>query len=108
MRVRAALLLICCASAAAHAEPVGDGSSFELPPAYFDELPFPRPYEFLPAAIFAGTLVGYWDKGEWRNDFFEHGMVLALTLGLLSELTMAFSRDLYDPLLTLAHVGRLE
>ena len=82
-------------------------ASFELPPAYFVGLPFPRPYEFLPAAIFAGTLAGYWTKGEWRSDFFEHGMVLALLLGLSSELMMAFSRELFDPLFTLAHSGRL-
>ena len=82
-------------------------ASAELPPAYFTELPFPRPYEFLPAAILAVTLAGYWTKAEWRRDFFEHGMVLALLFGVLSELAMAFSRELFDPLFTLAHAGRL-
>ena len=82
-------------------------ASFPLPPSYFHDLPFPRPYEFLAAVMFAAAFVGYWRKGEWRLDVFEHGMVLALVLALLSETAMAFSRELFDPLFTLAHAGRL-
>ena len=46
-------------------------ASFPLPPSYFADLPFPRPYEFVAASVFAAALWGYWKKREWRNDFFK-------------------------------------
>ena len=52
-----------------------------LPRAYFPELFFHRPEEFVPAIFFLWALAGYLHKGRWKNDAFEHWLVLSLIVG---------------------------
>ena len=54
-----------------------------LPLAYYPELVFHRPEEFLPALFFLAALVGYLRKGDWQHDIFEHWLVLSLIVGFV-------------------------
>lgn len=76
-----------------------------LPRAYYPEIIFHRPEEFLPAIFFALALVGYLHKGEWRHDAFEHWLVLSLIVGLVSQAGfMSFSGQLFDLEFDVAHL----
>ena len=76
-----------------------------LPPAYYPEIIFHRPEEFLPALFFAMALVGYLRKGEWRHDIFEHWLVLSLIIGCASQAGfMSFSGQLFDMEFDAAHL----
>ena len=76
-----------------------------LPRAYYPELPFPRPEEFLPALFFLLALVGYLRKGDWRTDIFEHWLVLSLIIGFLSQaMFMSTSGQVFDAGFDLAHL----
>lgn len=75
-----------------------------LPRAYYSELPFPRPEEFVAAFFFLLALVGYLKKGAWRRDTFEFWVVLSLLIGVISQaLYMSFSAELFDTLFMSAH-----
>ncbi len=75
------------------------------PRAYYDEIIFHRPEEFVPAALFLVALVGYLRKGAWRNDAFEHWLVLSLIVGFLSQAVyMSFSDRLFDLEFDAAHL----
>ena len=75
-----------------------------LPRAYFPELFFHRPEEFVPAAFFLLALVGYLRKGRWREDAFEHWVVLSLIVGFLSQaMFMSLSGKLFDGMFDAAH-----
>ena len=68
-----------------------------LPRAYYPEIWFHRPEEFIPALFFLMALVGYLRKGQWRHDAFEHWLVLSLIVGLVSQaLFMSYSGQLFD------------
>ena len=76
-----------------------------LPPAYEAGVIFPRPQEFVPAAFFAVALVGYWRKGQWRTDSFEHWLVLALIVSFMSQaMFMSTSARLFDEMFDTAHL----
>jgi methyl-accepting chemotaxis protein len=76
-----------------------------LPRAYYNELPFPRPEEFVPAFFFLWALIGYLRKGHWRSDQFEHWLVLSLIVGFLGQvLFMSFSGQLFDMMFDAAHL----
>ncbi len=76
-----------------------------LPRAYYPEIIFHRPEEFLPALFFAMALVGYLRKGEWQHDAFEHWLVLSLIIGLVSQAGfMSFSGQLFDMEFDAAHL----
>ena len=75
-----------------------------LPRAYFPELFFHRPEEFVPAAFFLLALVGYLRKGRWREDAFEHWVVLSLIVGFLGQaMFMSLSGQLFDGMFDAAH-----
>ena len=75
-----------------------------LPRAYYPELFFHRPEEFVPAVLFALALYGYLSKGTWKTDWFERCMTLSLIVGLFSQtLFMSRSSILFDPMFDLAH-----
>lgn len=76
-----------------------------LPRAYYPELFFHRPEEFVPALFFLLALVGYLRKGAWRDDPFEHWLVLALIVGLVGQAVfMSFSGQLFDFAFDAAHL----
>ncbi len=76
-----------------------------LPRAYYPELVFGRPEEFLAAAFFLLALIGYLRKGGWRTDLFEHWVVLSLIVGLMSQaMFMPFSFQLFDTMFDMAHL----
>jgi PAS domain S-box-containing protein len=68
-----------------------------LPRAYYPEIPFHRPEEFVPAVFFLLALIGYLRKGKWRRDAFEHWLVLSLIVGFVGQTVfMSFSGQLFD------------
>ncbi len=79
-----------------------------LGPAYFPNSMFGRPQEFFAAALFAGALVGYWSKQEWREDRLEYWIVNSLIVGLLCQtLFMSRSHALFDGMFDMAHVLKI-
>lgn len=76
-----------------------------LPRAYYPELIFSRPQEFIAAVFFAIALAGYLKKGDWRTNAFEHWCVVFLILGLFSQAAvMSRSYFLFDAMFDYAHV----
>ncbi|MBL6934790.1 MAG: PAS domain S-box protein [Alphaproteobacteria bacterium] len=75
-----------------------------LPRAYYPELFFHRPEEFVPALFFLLALVGYLRKGHWKHDLLEHWLVLSLIVGFLGQaMFMSFSGKLFDTMFDAAH-----
>ena len=78
---------------------------FPLPRAYYPELFFHRPEEFIPAAFFLFALIGYLRKGRWRDDPVEHWLVQALIVGFMGQAVfMSFSGQLFDVEFDAAHL----
>ncbi|MDM8558729.1 ATP-binding protein [Candidatus Parabeggiatoa sp. HSG14] len=75
-----------------------------LPRAYYPELFFHRPEEFIPAFFFLLTLVGYLKKGHWKTDDFEHWLILSIIVAFMSQtMFMSFSGYLFDTMFDAAH-----
>ncbi len=75
-----------------------------LPAAYYPEFVFHRPEEFAPALFFLLALIGYLRKGAWRDDPFEHWLVLSLVVGLVGQVVfMSHSGRLFDYEFDVAH-----
>jgi len=81
-------------------------ATFPLPRSYFPELLAPRPYDLLPALLFAAGAALYWRHGSWKDDIFAYGLLASMVLGAASELVMAFSNELYDVPFTIGHLAR--
>ena len=76
-----------------------------LPRAYYPEIIFHRPEEFVPALFFLLALVGYLRKGSWRTDDFEHWLVLSLIVGFMGQaIFMSYSGRLFDFEFDVAHL----
>ena len=76
-----------------------------LPPAYYHELLFGRPEEFNSALFFLLALTGYLQKGAWKDDSFEHWVVLSLVVGFMCQaMFMSFSHRLFDMMFDMAHL----
>jgi len=76
-----------------------------MPAAYYQQLPFPRPQEFLPALFFLLALIGYLRKGKWKTDVFEHWLVLSLIVGFMGQaMFMSFSGQVFDMMFDSAHL----
>ena len=76
-----------------------------MPAAYYQQLPFPRPQEFLPALFFLLALIGYLRKGKWKTDVFEHWLVLSLIVGFMGQaMFMSFSGRVFDMMFDAAHL----
>ncbi len=76
-----------------------------LPRAYYPELFFGRPEEFIAAFFFLLALVGYLKKGHWKRDAFEHWIVLSLIVGLMGQaMFMSLSFQLFDTMFDTAHL----
>jgi signal transduction histidine kinase len=67
-----------------------------------------RPLQFVPAALFLLALLGYLVKAHWRDNAFDHWLVLSLVLGLGADaLYMAFSERRFDASFDVAHALKL-
>ena len=76
-----------------------------LPIAYYPDITFHRPEEFGPAIFFLIALVGYLKKGHWRDDAFEHWLVLSLIVGFIGQAVfMSQSGQLFDYEFDIAHL----
>lgn len=76
-----------------------------LPTFSFESTVVHRPFELAPALFFFMALAGYLFKGDWRQDSFEHWLVLSLIVGLATQTVfMPFSDQLYDTEFNLAHL----
>ena len=76
-----------------------------LPRAYYPEFFIYRPEELVPALFFLLALLGYLRKGRWREDRFEHWLVLSLLVGFISQaLFMTTSEHLFDGYFDVAHL----
>ena len=70
--------------------------------------PIPRPAEFIPAAVFALTFVGFLRRGSWRRDPFEHWLLVSLLIATLAHAAfMAFSWQRYDARFDAAHLLKI-
>ena len=76
-----------------------------LPRAYYPEIFFHRPEEFVPALFFLLALIGYFRQGKWRKHIFEHWMMLTLIVSFLSQAVfMSHSGQLFDFEFDIAHL----
>jgi signal transduction histidine kinase/CheY-like chemotaxis protein len=57
-----------------------------LQPAYYANFIVHRPTELLPAVCFTLAAIGYFRKGSWRHDDFEHWVLLSLIVAAISHL----------------------
>ncbi len=78
---------------------------YPLPRAYYPELFFGRPEEFVPAAFFLLALGGYLKREHWKEDSFEDWVVISLIVGLMGQVMfMSFSVRLFDTMFDIAHM----
>ncbi len=76
-----------------------------MPRAYYPEIFFHRPEELVPALFFLLALIGYLKKGHWKEDGFEHWLVLSLIVGFMGQaMFMSFSGHLFDMMFDAAHL----
>jgi diguanylate cyclase (GGDEF)-like protein/PAS domain S-box-containing protein len=62
---------------------------------------------FLPSFFFLLSIAGYYRKGKWKSDSFEHWLILGMILGLMGELMLtSFARWSHDVNFTLAYILR--
>ena len=79
-----------------------------MPTAYHPALVFSRPQELVPALFFLLALIGYFRKGRWRTDSFEHWLMLSLVVGIMAQaMFMSHSTRLYDTMFNAAHVLKI-
>ena len=79
-----------------------------LPRAYYPELFFGRPEEFISAALFLLAAAGYVRKGDWRQDPFENMVVVALIVGFMGQAVfMSRSFVLFDAMFDMAHLLKI-
>ncbi len=79
-----------------------------LPRAYYPELFFHRPEEFLPAVFFLIALIRYLKKGDWKKSDFEHWLIITLVVSFISQtLYMSLSGTLFDINFDIAHILKI-
>ncbi len=80
-----------------------------LPNFYYDQAFFHRPIEFLPAFFYLLAALGYFTKGYWRSEAFEHWLMMSILVNFLSHaLFMPISQYLFDPMFMMAHLLKIE
>lgn len=68
----------------------------------------PRPWELVPAALFALAAAGYLRRGRWRFDAFEYWLIVGLLVACIGHGGfMARSVALYDPFYDAGHLLKL-
>jgi PAS domain S-box-containing protein len=77
---------------------------FPLPLAYYPDIIFHRPEEFVPAIFFLFALIGFYKKGAWQNNIFEKWLIYSLIVNFISQAVfMSFSGTLFDLEFDAAH-----
>ncbi|MDA0329939.1 MAG: PAS domain S-box protein [Gemmatimonadetes bacterium] len=67
-----------------------------------------RPAELVPALFFAVSFIGFYRKGSWRRDQFEHWMLVSLLISMLAHgAFMAFSQQRFDAMFAAAHMLKI-
>jgi PAS domain S-box-containing protein len=67
-----------------------------------------RPAEFAPATFFLLAFIGFYRKGSWRRDQFEHWMLVSLLIGFLAHAAfMSFSTQRWDAMFDAAHLLKI-
>ncbi|MGD8321877.1 MAG: response regulator, partial [Gemmatimonadota bacterium] len=76
--------------------------------AHFITFGVQRPAEFLPGIFFFLAFVGYWVKGAWRRDAFEHWLMVSLLIAsALHILYMSQSAVRFDGMFDAAHLLKI-
>jgi len=64
-----------------------------------------RPAEYVPGLFFLLSFVGYFVKGAWRRDAFEHWLLISLLIATMAHVAyMAFSQTRFDGMFDAAHL----
>ena len=67
-----------------------------------------RPAELLPALLFLLAFIGFYRKGSWRSDDFEHWMLVSLLLSTVAHgAFMAFSSARFDAMFDAGHLLKI-
>ncbi len=67
-----------------------------------------RPTEIVPGAFFLLAFAGFYRKGSWRRDQFEHWMLVSLLIATLTHLAfMVFSAARFDAMFDVAHLLKI-
>jgi len=83
-------------------------SYISLTPGYFYGNIIHRPQEFIPAIFFALALIGYLEKGFWKEDGSECWFILALIVSLVCHVVyMPFSAQLFDIEFDVGHMLKI-
>jgi signal transduction histidine kinase len=83
--------------------------AFQLPLPKFvypDEF-VSRPADFLSAVILFFALAGFLREYHQRRDILTWWIALSITINMVSQIAMSFSRSFYDPLFDIAHVYKV-
>ncbi|MGH8751610.1 MAG: EAL domain-containing protein [Burkholderiales bacterium] len=81
---------------------------FTLPTAQFRSMVLSRPQELVPVLFFVLALAGYWRRGNWKQQSFEHWLILALVTSVAGQVFfMPFSARVFDTEFILAHAAKL-
>ena len=76
--------------------------------AYFPESLAARPGELVPAFFFFLAMAGYLRKGNWRNQSFEHFLIIALLISvMLHGAYMAHATEEFDSVSAAAHLLKI-
>jgi signal transduction histidine kinase/CheY-like chemotaxis protein len=79
-----------------------------LQPAYYPNFTVHRPTELVPALCFTLAAIGYFRKGSWKFDDFEHWLLLSLIVAAFSHLTnLAIYNKTGDSLFIVGHVLKI-
>jgi signal transduction histidine kinase/DNA-binding response OmpR family regulator len=76
-----------------------------LPAGYFPDKVITHPADLPQASLFVIAVIGFLLKGEWRNDDFEHWLVISLIIAaVLHLLFLSYFRKAFDATFFAAHV----
>jgi signal transduction histidine kinase len=78
------------------------------PPLHNPDAVVPISLAIVPATLFALAAMGYLFKAHWKDNAFDHWLVVSLILGMAADgFFMAFSRQFYDGAFDGAHAVKL-
>ncbi|MCX7826218.1 MAG: GAF domain-containing protein [Verrucomicrobiae bacterium] len=83
--------------------------AFELPLPRFvrPEWIISRPVDFLSAVVLFAALAGFLWEYHRRRDMLTWWIALSITVGMVGQFAMSFSKTFYDPLFDLAHLYKV-